>query len=417
MNIELTDEQTLLLKTAVDWYYKSSEQVFQYTAPAGGGKSLMMHLIIQELGLKEDQVAPMAYTGAASVVMKTNGFQFARTIHWWLYELQEYMLEDPVTHFRFKRTRFVPSYKKLYGVKLICIDEAGMVPESMKKEILKRGIKVLVCGDINQLPPIKDNPAFLYKGNVFHLTKIMRQAEYSAIVYLSQLLLHGQSIQPGNYGDVTVITREQLTDDLLFSAPMVICGTNKSRDEFNKIIRELRGYPNSNLPCDGEKIICRKNDWNECVNGVNLANGLVGRVLNNPSIARLNIQKNVFYMNFVPDMFPDIVFEDLKCDYDYFNGDHETRESIKSNRVKVPQRHRGLELFELGYAITTHLSQGSQYMTGIYHEDGVFPTIQNRLNYTGITRFRQSCIYVLPFSQKTMIRKIPMLFNSDMEKK
>jgi ATP-dependent exoDNAse (exonuclease V) alpha subunit len=52
------------------------------------------------------------------------------------------------------------------------------------------------------------------------------------------------------------------------------------------------------------------------------------------------------------------------------------------------------EKFELAYAITTHLSQGSQYCNGIYMEEYLRPDINNNLNYTGITRFSNSLIYV-----------------------
>jgi ATP-dependent exoDNAse (exonuclease V) alpha subunit len=56
------------------------------------------------------------------------------------------------------------------------------------------------------------------------------------------------------------------------------------------------------------------------------------------------------------------------------------------------------EKFEFGYAITTHLSQGSQYFNGIYLQEyfGGGYDINKRLNYTGITRFRHKCIYVIP---------------------
>ena len=61
-----------------------------------------------------------------------------------------------------------------------------------------------------------------------------------------------------------------------------------------------------------------------------------------------------------------------------------------------------LEMFEFGYASTTHISQGSQYFTGIYLEEHLHRDIQRNLNYTGITRFRNACIYVLP-THRTMI--------------
>ena len=45
-----------------------------------------MNEIISRLGLDMSQVAPMAYTGAAAIVMRTKGLFNARTIHSWLYE-------------------------------------------------------------------------------------------------------------------------------------------------------------------------------------------------------------------------------------------------------------------------------------------------------------------------------------------
>ena len=81
--INFTDEQEALIREAIVWYHTSSDQVFEYSAPAGAGKSTVMHAIIEALGLKESEVAPMAYTGAASVIMRRNGFLNARTIHSW----------------------------------------------------------------------------------------------------------------------------------------------------------------------------------------------------------------------------------------------------------------------------------------------------------------------------------------------
>ena len=49
---------------------------------------------------------------------------------------------------------------------------------------------------------------------------------------------------------------------------------------------------------------------------------------------------------------------------------------------------------EFGYALTTHLSQGSQYNNVIYIEEYLNKDIQNRLNYTGVTRATNSLLYV-----------------------
>lgn len=71
-------------------------------------------------------------------------------------------------------------------------------------------------------------------------------------------------------------------------------------------------------------MICRKNDWNIEVNGISLANGLIGSVIKDISPLDIDLKKKQFKMDFKPDMFNGI-FEDLECDYDYFIADSVTR--------------------------------------------------------------------------------------------
>ena len=53
------------------------------------------------------------------------------------------------------------------------------------------------------------------------------------------------------------------------------------------------------------------------------------------------------------------------------------------------------EKFEFAYGITTHISQGAQYNQGIYFQEYLSPLINKNLNYTGITRFSDHCIYFI----------------------
>ena len=184
--MDLNEDQQRIVNMAVDWYNNSSEQVFQYSGAAGTGKSVTMNAIIQALGLNIDEVAPMSYIGAAAIIMRLKGLVNAKTIHSWLYGLEWIDTGEIDTYLNKpkKIKRFVP--KPLPpNKKLICIDEAGCVPMNLKGEIESRGLKVLCCGDLNQLPPVGDNPAYLYTGKVHYLTQIMRQNENSVIVHLA----------------------------------------------------------------------------------------------------------------------------------------------------------------------------------------------------------------------------------------
>ena len=71
MGIVLNEGQERIRQQAVDWFYHSSEQVFEIEGPAGSGKSVLIYEILKSLQLTHAQILPMAYTGQASIVMRT----------------------------------------------------------------------------------------------------------------------------------------------------------------------------------------------------------------------------------------------------------------------------------------------------------------------------------------------------------
>ena len=50
--------------------------------------------------------------------------------------------------------------------------------------------------------------------------------------------------------------------------------------------------------------------------------------------------------------------------------------------------------FDYAYCITTHLAQGAEYPNVIYFEENMNSLLQNRLNFTAVTRASQNLIYV-----------------------
>ena len=348
--IELTEEQERLVREAINWYKHSSEQVFQYSGSAGTGKSVVMNAIIQRLGLDITEVAPMSYIGAAVIIMRLKGLINAKTAHSWLFEpvWEESDEIDGYLNRPKKKMVFIPR-ELPPEKKLICIDEAGCIPMNLKSEIEGRGLKVLACGDLNQLPPVMDNPAYLYNGKVRYLTQIMRQNSKSGIIYLANRILNNEIIEPGHYGNAIVLEHDQINDSIISNSEVVICGKNATREKFNRYIRQkLFGFQTV-LPNYGEKLVCRKNNWAKEVDGINLANGLIGIV-----------------------------------------GDVEDRK-----RIKLSPYYPG-EKFEYAYAVTTHISQGVQYGTGIYFKEYLNESINKNLDYTGITRFANGCFFFIP---------------------
>lgn len=394
MGIEFNNGQKEVINAAIHWYKESSEQVFQFAGDPGTGKSLVLNEIIKRLGLNINEVAPMAYTGAAAIVMRLKGLINARTIHSWLFEPIMAPIQDGsgnmVMNTYYDRPvvdiQFCP--RDLTGIKLIAIDEGRMVDMQLRKEIERRNIKVLVCGDWSQLDPVSGNPGYLREGydKVIILNEIMRQAQGSGIIYLSQRAKLGLPIHLGLYNNVYVCTEDELNDMLLLQADVILCGRNNTREKYTKIIREKLGYK-SDIPQHGEKVICRRNNWQVDVAGINLANGLTGIVSNFPTVT--DYDGLSFNLDFVPNLF-NAVFQGLHCDYRYFISDYAQRKQI------LKSRYSNGEKFEFGYALTTHVAQGSQYSKGIYIEEYLNKDINDKINFTALTRFVDYCVYVKP---------------------
>lgn len=398
INYTLNTQQQVIHDEAIYWFHNSPDQLFQIAGAAGTGKSVLIGQILKTLNLKKTSVLAMTFTGAASLVMRRNGFPEASTIHSALYQLIDYVPTgnevtvddiDTVTNLIKPRKIFRKREHLSPNIKLIFIDEAYMVPKYMVKDIISFGIKVIVCGDPNQLDPVGDEPGFLISGKIHTLTQLMRQAENDPIIYLANRVLHNKPIHNGIYGNnVMVINDSDIIPQMYGLADVILCGTNKTRDLFNQEIRRIAGFNKSILPRVGERVICRQNNWDK-VNDANitLVNGLAGVVLNQKET--IDSVSRTFSIDFLPDK-SDVWFDNLKVNYDYFISNAQRRKEIKDFNTK----HVFGELFEFAYALTVHLSQGQEYDNVFYFEEYLRPQMQLKANYTAITRAKKNLIYV-----------------------
>lgn len=394
MKISLNTKQQFIVDKAVDWYFNSSEQLFQFAGNPGTGKSVVLDAIIDAIGVDKNRVAPMAYVGSASINMRLKGMHNAKTIHSWIYE----NIEEPILdmngnivmnkYFNRPEIRFKRIPKDLVDIDLMVIDEAGTVPLNMKKDILSRGKKTIVAGDLDQLPPVADNPAFLVDGDIYILDEIMRQAKNSAIVYLCQRAKNGLPIHTGIYGNEVLVVEEKdfqiIAPKILPSAGVILCGKNETRARYTNFIRHDILHKSGNLPDYGEKIICRVNDWRLESGGINLTNGLSGTVINQPDVSTFD--GKCFHIDFLPDL-TSTPFIDVPVDFEFFTTDFNRRKDMKNFNYCHG------EAFEFGYVQTVHVAQGSQWRTGVYLEE-YLPSNNNKLNYTALSRFSSKCIYV-----------------------
>ena len=396
MTFQFTPNQEAQIQGGVHWFRHSSKQTYEIAGDAGTGKSVTVWEIVRRLGLKPRQYMAMAYTGQASIVMRTKGFPNAKSIHSSLYQIEQHVPKFSDMNFLMNSTFNVPdthvgfkpkeNFQIDPEVELFIIDEGYMVPKQMRKVIEKFGRKVLVSGDPGQLPPIGGEPAYLTGPDVHVLTDIMRQAADNPIIYLAHRARRGLPIHCGMYGNsVLVIEDKDLTPELISRVSTIICGTNHTRDYMNKYVRENIRNIHSPIPVFGDRMICRNNNWNEIRGDICLANGLVGTIVNMPDLS--SFEDNNLIVDFMPDL-SNVVFDQIPIDYQYITLPYEERKQNKFRQYQTGEK------FEYAYALTTHLAQGAEYPNGIYIEEFLRPQIQNQLNYTGITRFRNQMIYV-----------------------
>lgn len=389
--------QQYAIDEGVKWYFDSSDQLLQVDGEAGTGKTFFIHELVKKLRLKPHEILPMAYTGQAAIVMRTKGLPTAVTCHSGLFDFSRepvidkksgsYMID---TQFNTAVMRDVLIPKDIANdpnIKLIIVDESWMVPFGFRKHIMNTGKKILATGDSGQLPPVGDNPAFLINGRIIHLTELMRQSELDPIVYLARRARRGLPIETGLYGDsVLVIYDDELDNKLIAGSDIVICGKNSTRENINHMVRKEFLRTDSDVPLYGERMICKKNNWQVVNNGIALANGLTGTVVRPPKVS--NYDGKCFTMDFLPDLL-NSPFLDVKCDYDYLNASFQDKSMIRNSKYSIGEK------FDYAYASTTHSAQGSEYSSGIYIEEYIHPSVpQECVNYTAITRFRNRLLYV-----------------------
>jgi transcriptional regulator with XRE-family HTH domain len=75
----------------------------------------------------------------------------------------------------------------------------------------------------------------------------MRQLGREDISFIASRAGHGLPLLNGYHGNSLVINRKDLDDNMLLWADIIICGTNKTRDEINARVRKLKGYTQEEL--------------------------------------------------------------------------------------------------------------------------------------------------------------------------
>ena len=375
--ITLTRKQEEGLKLAVD-RYRHNESYTCIAGYAGTGKSTLVNFIIKALDIPEEHIAYCAYTGKASLILQQKGCPGATTAHRLLYKTKE--LPDGT----FQHT---PRKHPVDNLKLIIVDEISMLEKEQWDILMEWGIPVICLGDPFQLPPINQDNGVLQNPHVF-LDEVMRQAQDSEIIRLSMDVREGKSLNYFKGKDVRVVPKDSISDRLLITADMVLCGKNTTRFSLNtRMRRAYWGNEYVDEPINGDKCICLKNQWSVG----DLVNGSIGTID--------NIKKqDTFYLK--PRMIADFAtdccdwFPELSMDYKIFTEGKPTVN--KDNWKMYPKEVRPME-FDYAYAITVHKSQGSEYGKVVLFNEylGGDREQWHRWLYTGITRSSEKLVVAL----------------------
>lgn len=352
--LQWNNQQSAALEAVQSWLRNTKrQQVFRLFGYAGTGKTtLAKHLAETANG----RVLFCAYTGKAAHVLGQKGCDGASTIHSLIYRLKGEDEDGP--------TFVLNEDSPVKGASLVVVDECSMVGPDLAHDLLSFGASILVLGDPAQLPPVKGAGYFTDAEPDVMLTEITRQARKSPIIEMATRVRCGEPIQYGAYGESAVLTRNQINAQAILAADQILVGRNKTRRSFNGRIRELRGL-NSNEPEAGDKLVCLRNNRE-----TGLLNGSIWWVkslLSPEPPYELAIESDTDGASLA-----------VECHPHGFEG--------RENDLKPYERMRA-DLFDFGYALTVHKSQGSQWDSVVlFDESASFGDNARRWLYTGITR-------------------------------
>lgn len=389
MTITLTKMQDEAVLRVLDWLVKRDKPVFKLFGYAGTGKTTIAKQIAKAAARQSEMDHPVkfaAYTGKAASVLRRKGCDGATTIHQLIYKPMDrrcdhcgFIMADNVRHVPEKPGRcrsevgesvveFALRHNGLNAntARLVIIDECSMVGRKVGEDLLSFGIPILVLGDPAQLPPVGDGGFFTEGEPDVLLTEIHRQEEGCGVLDIATAVRTGRRLVVGDYSESAVRHLSAISTIDAFGFDQVICGTNKSRAWWNARMRQALGRT-SPLPEPMDKLICTQNNHD-----LKLMNGEMVIVHEVSKVTEWNLR-----LGFVREGASPGNVEYCDCDRHYFDG----------KPGKPDYAGDGTAVFDFGYAITCHKSQGSQWGRVLVHnESRTFRDDAARWLYTAVTR-------------------------------
>jgi exodeoxyribonuclease V alpha subunit len=433
LGIKLSKEQkqTILSITT------EGHSLFILCGYAGTGKSTISKIILDFYSeyVGKENIITTAFTGMASKRIKDTSGYNGKTIH-------------SLLEFDGKTKRFKKNEKNKLPQKVILIDEASMVNLSLMYHLLKAiedNSIVIMVGDDAQLPPIGEGNVFadlLSRNDVpkVKLTKIFRQSEDSVVTYFADHIRKGEipPITPyHHYKDAFVVIKNP--------------NIKKDMDEKQKEkVKEKFYLDIRNSMLNDIKKVKSNLNYIQAITDIQIIapqkKGLLGTDALNEilqGILNPNPKKEVKIRGFTLKLHDKVIHlknenmpiiplnddlddeEDDEDDYDIdirrmktrkearvFNGsvgivvyiDEENEEFIVDYGIYkvIYSFDHYKDIIDLGYALTIHKTQGSQFKyVFLPILNSSYIMLNNKLLYTAITRTKEKLfLYTQSFALK-----------------
>lgn len=373
------------------------------TGGAGCGKTHIVAAAAQCLAVEGKSVRGMAFAGKAADRMREAFDRYG-------------ILADASTIHKalgFQKKAFTVEW---LSEDLIVIDESSMLPNWLAWAVIKRlapSTRIVLVGDPNQLPPIGYGTPFvdIIKHGVarVHLLKNYRQQDQQGILHVAEGILHRKRPQPAECVEFHLGVAEANLVPLFrslvekhggqeFDAWQCITYQNENAERYNLAAQDVinpHGAPLFEYPLwrlgtepgskrpkyraevrEGDKIIVVKNSTL-----LGIFNGQTGRVLGQVYKAK-EVQRR----------------DPVNGGWEVARGEHMMHLRVKIGNQAEPVEIPGDELekyIQLGYVITVHKAQGSDWDRVIVMQPGpVRNDTARRFFYTATTRSKNHLVIV-----------------------
>ena len=453
---QLNKKQVLALEKIISFIEdKISDEIFILKGYAGTGKTYIISNIVKNLWKINKRVVLLAPTGRSAKVLSSYCKKEAYTIHKEIFYTKNNFSGNPEFTLKLnkhKNTIFIVDEASMISTNRG--EGVGLFSQSLLDNIIKYvysgfKCKLLIIGDVAQLPPVKSNisyaldDSYLEKEynksiNSVELTDVVRQEKESGILSyatsirnkIENYLFEDISFNSEIFSDVVrVEDGEQLMNLIQDSynnygieETAIIVRSNKRANLYNKSIRD-KILNNENIISVGDLLMVVKNNYFWLNNKKDLGFIANGDII---KIEEIHNIKNIYGFKFAevkismvdyPNISPletvlilDSLFINTPAiDFNTMNNLYQEILKDFMNVKTKYKRHMGVKnnkffnalQVKFAYSFTCHKSQGGQW-SSIFLE---FPFLPNGMDedffrwlYTAITRAK-SKLHLIGFKQ------------------